>query len=179
MSLFDRFRGKAGSNSYPLDSWPSAVMLMAQPAFFPSEQEILSRAEKAWGKAGSPKIVGTLREGATLLIQCDALSYSIHCARQRYSNPWSQPLEILQRPWADHTSWMAVDLPNLRNEALFRDGSLGMMYKTILVFIFLSWSGNSLGLVFPAERATVPNLGDLAASINWCRQAGLNMSFLD
>jgi hypothetical protein len=74
---------------------------------------------------------------------------------------------------------VAVDLPNLRNEVLYRDGSLGMMYKTILIFVFLSWNDNCLAAFFPGERTTVPNFGNLAASINWCRQAGLDMTFLD
>ncbi len=139
----------------------------------------MARAQQAWGNAGPPKMAGALREGASLVIQCGPLSYSVHCTRERYSNPGPQPMEILQNPWNDHTCWMAVDLPNLRNEALFRARDLGMMYKTLLIFVFLSWSNNCLGVFFPGERTTVPNFGDLAASINWCRQAGLDLRFLD
>jgi hypothetical protein len=74
---------------------------------------------------------------------------------------------------------MSVDLPNLRNEALYRSGDLKNMYKILLVFVFLCWSNNCLGIYFPSESVTIPNFGDLAASIQWGRRAGLNLGFLD
>lgn len=176
--MFDSMRGRLSTGRYPPDSWPSVVVLMAQPSF-PSEQEIVSRAKQAWGKAGAPSVAGTLRDGASLLIQCGPLSYSVYCSHERHGKSGRQPMEILQRPWDDHTCWMGVDLPNLRNEALFRAGDLGMMYKTLLIFVFLAWNNNCPGVVFPGEGITVPNFGDLAASINWARRTGLNLAFLD
>lgn len=74
---------------------------------------------------------------------------------------------------------MSVDLPNLRNEALFRAGELGNMYKVLSIFVFLCWTNNCLGVYFPGEGVTVPNFGDLAASINWGRRSGLNLNFLN
>jgi hypothetical protein len=73
---------------------------------------------------------------------------------------------------------MSVDLPMLRNQELYESGDLANMYKVLLVFVFLGWNNNCLGVYFPGEDVTVPNFGDLAASINWGRQAGLNLNFL-
>jgi hypothetical protein len=36
-----------------------------------------------------------------------------------------------------------------------------------------------LAIFFPAERTTIPNFGELAASIQWGRRTGLDLSFLD
>jgi hypothetical protein len=74
---------------------------------------------------------------------------------------------------------MSVDLPKLRNQALYQSGDLASMYKVLLVFVFLCWNNNCLGVYFLGDGVTIPNFGDLAASINWGRQSGLNLNFLN
>lgn len=178
MGILQNLRQKFSPNRYPSDYWPSVVVLMAAPAF-PSGEEILSRAERAWGNAGPAKLIASPHEGASRLIQCGPLSFSIHCANAKYGEQTGHGGNILQRPWDDHKAWMSVDLPLLRNEALYQSGELANMYKVLLVFVFLGWSNNCLGVYFPGEGVTVPNFGDLAASINWGRQNGLNLNFLN
>jgi len=177
MGILQKFRQKLNPNRYPSDYWPSVVVLMAEPTF-PSSDEILSRAQKAWGNAGPATIVGTLRNGASLVIRCGPMSFSVHCTNARYGEPSERDDDVLQRPWNDHKAWMSVDLPQLRNQELDQSGDLANMYKVLLVFVFLSWNSNCLGVYFPGEGVTVPNFGDLAASINWGRQNGLNLNFL-
>jgi hypothetical protein len=107
------------------------------------------------------------------------MSFSIHCANARYDGEGERGDDILQRPWNDHKAWMSVDLPKLSNKALYEAGDLAKMYKALLVFVFLCWNNNCLGVYFPGEGVTVPNFGDLAGSINWGRQSGLNLNFLN
>lgn len=176
--MLENLRRKFSSGRYPSDYWPSVVVLLAQP-LFPSKDEVLSRAHRAWGNAGPPKFMGTLREGASHIIQCGPLTISIHCANARYGQMNERGNDALQRPWDDHHAWMSIDLPNLRNETLYRSCELANMYKLLLVFVFLSWDNNCLGVYFPGEGVTIPNFGDLAGCIQWARRSGMDMSFLD
>jgi hypothetical protein len=178
MGILQKLRQKLNPNRYPSEYWPSVVVLMAEPTF-PSSDEILSRAQKAWGNAGPAKLVGTLRNGASYVIQCGPMSLSIHCTYARYGGLSERGDDILQRPWDDHKAWMSVDLPKLRNQALYQSGDLASMYKVLLVFVFLCWNNNCLGVYFLGDGVTIPNFGDLAASINWGRQSGLNLNFLN
>jgi hypothetical protein len=179
VSIFERLRQKlAASSRYPADYWPSVVVLLAKP-IFPAKDEILARAQQAWGNAGQAKLMGTLRDGASHLVQCGPMFFSIHCTDSRYGQSSERGDDVLQKPWHDHQAWMSVDLPNLRNEPLYQSGDLGKMYKVLLIFVFLCWTSNCLGVYFPGEGVTVPNLGDLAGSINWGRRNGLNLNFLN
>jgi hypothetical protein len=178
MGILDKLRQKQVSVRYPSHYWPSVVVLMSQPQF-PAADEVLSRAQRAWGNAGPVRRVGTIREGASYALQAGPLYFSVHFSEARYGGVAAVGDDVLQRPWNDHQAWMSVDLPNQRNEVLCRSGDLGSMYKTLLVFVFLSWSNNCLGVYFPAEGVTIPNFGKLAGCFQWGRRAGLDLSFLD
>jgi hypothetical protein len=178
MNILKRLTDKLVANRYPPDYWPSVVVLLANP-WLPGRDEVMALAQKAWGNAGHPRLVGTLREGASLVIQCGPLSFSVHFANAKYSGVSTIGNEFLQRPWNDHNAWMSVDLPNLRNESLYKAGELGKMYQVLLVFVFLCWTNNSLGVYFPGEGVTIPNIGDLASCVQWGRRNGLNLHFLD
>lgn len=104
-------------------------------------------------------MVGKLGDGSSHVIQCGPMSFSIHCTNARYGQISERGVGILQRPWDDHKAWMSVDLPSLRNQALYQSGDLANMYKVLLVFVFLSWNNNCLGVHFPGEGVTVPNFG--------------------
>jgi hypothetical protein len=178
MNLLQKLRNKLTSSRYPADYWPSVVVLMAEP-WFPTKDDVLARAQKAWGNAGQATLVGTLRDGASQVIKCGSMSFSIHFANARYGGGSSGGDEILQRPWDAHRAWMSVDLPDMRNESLHRAGELGKMYKVLLIFVFLCWTNNCLAVYFPGEGVTILNLGDLASCIQWGRRNGLNLHFLD
>ena len=178
MNILQRLTGKLASNRYPADYWPSVVVLMAAP-WCPGREEFMALAQKAWGNAGPPRLVGTLRDGGSYVVQCGPLSFSVHFANARYGATSLAGNEFLQRPWDDHKAWMSVYLPNMRNEALYRSGELGKMYQILLIFVFLCWTNNCLAVYFPGKGVTIPNLGDLASCIQWGRRNGLNLHFLD
>jgi hypothetical protein len=70
-------------------------------------------------------------------------------------------------------------MPTQGSDRLREIDSLATVYKLLLVFAFLCWSTNCLIVYFPAEGISIPNLGDLADSINWTRSNGQNLDFLD
>ena len=87
MSIFERLRQKlAASSRYPADYWPSVVVLLAKP-IFPAKDEILARAQQAWGNAGQAKLMGTLRDGASHLVQCGPMFFQSIAQIHAMANP--------------------------------------------------------------------------------------------
>jgi hypothetical protein len=170
------------SSHYAGDDWPSVVLLLRQPDF-PKPEALFDLAQKAWGTGGQVKVVGTLREKNSYIFACQTvhgpLWFSIHKVGQRYGVEGQESLEVLQKPWDKHQAWMAIDSPHQRNVDLIKKKALGDIYKLLLIYAFLVWSPNVLAVFFPAERTTIPNFGDLAASIQWGRRNGLELTFLD
>jgi hypothetical protein len=157
------------------------VLLLRKPDF-PEPDALLEFAKKAWGAGGPVKVVGTLNKKRSYVFSCQTahgpLWFSIHTIGQRYGGDGREPLESLQRPWDEHQAWMSIDSPNQRNTQLSRQNALSDIYKVLLIYALVVWSPNVLAVFFPAERTTIPNFGDLAASIHWGRQAGLDLRFL-
>jgi len=180
MGILDKLFGKPGTagSVYPAEYFPSAVMLLREPAF-PSEDDVLMKAQKAWGASGPVERVATMREGASHVLRSGPMIYSLHMNAGRYGGSVEGGSDILMRPWNEHRAWMSMDMPNARCEQLRRGNALGDFYKILLIYAFLSWLENCLGAYFPAEGVTVPNLGGLAESIQWGRRNGLSLSFLD
>jgi hypothetical protein len=164
--LINRFTGIRPR--YAADDWPSVVLLLRQPDF-PNPEALFDLAQKAWSAGGQVKVVGTLREKQSYVFACQTvhgpLWFSIHRVGQRYGGEGQESLEVLQKPWDEHRAWMSIDSPHQRNVDLDKKKALGDIYKLLLIYAFLVWSPNVLAVFFPAERTTIPNFGDLAASI--------------
>jgi hypothetical protein len=184
MNTVSKFISKFFSlpSRYAEDDWPSVVMLLRNPEF-PEPEQMLQIAQKAWGAGGPVKLLGTLRKKQSYTFACKttvgSLWFSVHISTKRYGGDGIEPLDILQRPWDEHTAWMAVDSPHQKCAQLSKDKALADIYKVLLIFAFLVWSPNALAVFFPAERATIPNFGELAQSIQWGRKNGIDLSFLD
>jgi hypothetical protein len=167
---------------YAEDDWPSVVLLLRNPEF-PGPEQMLQIAQKSWGAGGPVKLLGTLREKQSYTFACNttqgSLWFSVHVSKLRYGSEGRETLEVLQRPWDEHSAWMSIDSPHQKCTQLSKDKSLADIYKVLLIFAFQVWSPNALAVFFPAERTTIPNLGELANSIQWARRASMDMSFLD
>jgi hypothetical protein len=173
-SLMRKFVGS--QKTYPDDYWPSVVVLLRAPAF-PTSEDVLMRAQACWGAHAPVEAIGTA--STSHVLRCGAFFFSVHYAAERYSSIGEEGLEILQRPWTEHTAWMSVDMPNQRCKELKTTNALGDSYKLLLIYAFKSWSEDCLGVHFPAEGITIPNFGDLAQSIQWGRRNGLDLTFLN
>jgi hypothetical protein len=167
---------------YNDDDWPSVVLLLRAPEF-PQSETLVCIAKEAWGAGGPVKLLGTVREKQSYTFSCHTsngpLWFSIHIKADRYGGEGREPLEIMQRPWDEHKAWLAIDSPHTTVLKLIEKEALAEIYKCLLVYAFKIWSPNVLAVFFPAEKLTVPNLGDLAGSIQWARRAGADMKFLE
>ncbi len=167
---------------YSEDEWPSVVLLLREPEF-PEPQTLARIAEESWGAGGPVKLIGTLQKKQSYTFSCltssGPLWFTIHTQARNYGSVGREPTEILQRPWDEHRAWMAIDSPHTKVVKLINENALAEIYKCLLIYAFKVWSPNVLAVFFPAERLTIPNLGDLAPSIQWGRQTGLNLEFLD
>jgi len=167
---------------YAQDDWPSVVLLLRNPEFLEPEQ-MLETAQKAWGAGGPVKLVGTLRKKQSYVFACNTthgpLWFSVHINPLQYGSEGREPLKVLQQPWDEHSAWMSIDSPHQKCAELSDHKALADIYKVLLIFAFLVWSPNALAVFFPAERVTIPNLGDLTQSILWGRKNGMDLSFLD
>ena len=167
---------------YDDSDFPSIVLLLRKPDF-PEPEGLFDLARKAWGAGGPVEVVGTLRKKRSYVFSCQTsygpLWFSIHTVGQPYGGDGREPLDVLQRLWDEHQAWLSIDSPNQSNKRLASENALSDIYKVLAIYAFLIWSPNVLAAFFPAERTTIPNLGDLATSIQWGRRNGLDLKFLD
>jgi hypothetical protein len=117
--------------------------------------------------------------GKSYILTCGTLVFSVHLGSEPYGVEGQERSETQQRPWDEHQAWLSIDAPTAKVEKLRQAKALGDVYKLLLVYVFKLWSSNCLGIYFPAESVTVPNLGDLAQSIQWSRKNGIDLTFLD
>jgi hypothetical protein len=166
----------AFSNKDPED-YPSVVILLKEQQFLASEKA-LELGQRAWGTHEAVELIGVVNHGASYALRSGKFFFAVNQAGRRYKIKGHERSDLLQRPWSDHMAWLAIDMPTQSSAKLREIDSLGSAYKLLLIYAFLYWSPNCLSVYFPAEGVTVPNLGDLADSINWGRRNGINLDFL-
>jgi hypothetical protein len=163
---------------HSVEDYPSVVLLLKDPQF-QSAEEVLDIANRAWKAVAPVELLQTLDDGSSYILRCGKFWFAVHQAVRRYEVDGHEPNGLLQRPWDEHKAWLSIDLPMQRTAKLKEIDSLGGAYQLLLIYAFLFWSLNCLGVYFPAESITVPNLGGLADSINWSRKNGQNLDFLN
>jgi hypothetical protein len=167
-----------GPERYQEDDFPSTVLLLREPKF-PEPDALLRAAQESWDANGPVTLLGTLRQKRSYIFHCGKIAFSVHCEARPYGGDGREGLEVLQRPWDEHKAWLSIDFPYGKNRLLNAEGELSNVYKMLLICAYKLWSDNTLALFFPGEGITVPNFGGLAESIQWGRQAGLDLRFLD
>jgi hypothetical protein len=165
------------SDSTP-ENYPSVVILLREPQIRTSN-ESLNLVRRALGAGIDVELIGVLDNGNAHIIRNGKFFFTFHQASQRYEVPGYEPIGLVRKAWDENKAWVAFDMPTQSSAKLREIDSLGTAYRLLLVFTFLCWSPNCLGVYFPAERVSVPNLGDLADSINWARRNGQNLDFLN
>lgn len=116
--------------------------------------------------------------GNSYILTGGTLAFSVNLGSGSYGLEGQEPSEAQQRPWNVHGASLSIDAPTANVEKLRNSKTLGAVYQLLLVYALKSWSPNCLGIYFPAESITVPNLLDLAQSLQWGRQNGIDLSFL-
>lgn len=180
MGIFQRILARCGVARTPdrKDDWPSIVLLLKSP-LFPTPEEAVATGQAAWGAKAPVELMSLANAGKSYILTCGRFVSSVNLGSEPYGLEGQELSEAQQRPWDEHQAWLSIDAPTAKVEKLRQDKSLGDVYKLLLVYAFKLWSSNCLGVYFPAENVTVPNLGDLAQSIQWGRKNGIDLTFLD
>jgi hypothetical protein len=173
--FLDKFR-KAVDISDDSAEWPSIVFLLRE-AVLPNAEHAVAMAKSAWGAAGEVELLGTVGPH-NFAIRIAPLTFALHAFDGRYEAEAGQLNAVQERCWDQHEAWLSVDLPGRRVEVLRQNGQLAPAYKTLMYFANKHWSANCLALYFPAERATLPNQGDLIESIRSARLDGVDLDFM-
>ncbi len=160
-----------------VEDHPSVVILLKEPHLRTTD-ESLQIVRRALGEKTDVELLGVLNGGNSHVLRDGKFFFAFHQAAQKYEIPGRETTELMQSGWDSHAAWMSFDLPMQSSAQLKGIDSLGAAYRVLLVFAFLCWSPNCLAVYFPAEGVTVPNLGDLADSIQWARRNGQNLGFL-
>jgi hypothetical protein len=159
------------------DDWPCIVLLLKKP-LFPSPEEAVQTGQESWGAHAPVELMSIANGGKSYILTSGTFVFSVNFGSGPYGLEGQEPSEAQQRPWDEHNAWLSVDAPTQKVEKLRQSTALGGVYQLLLVYAFKTWSPNCLGMYFPAESVTVPNLGELSQSLQWGRQNGINLSFL-
>jgi hypothetical protein len=170
-----RFLGSvvSGSPNEEEEPSPSLVLLLDSPVEL-TRATALQLAEQAWGGTDAQTSI-TKRKGRWIIRISDipfGLQSSRSCYRSRHSSETSQ---VRQRPWDRHKAWIGVDYPEGLNTP---ESEWPSCYKLLFLMANQLWSENCLGLYLPVQDITVPNMGDLIASIRWAANNGTPLPFL-
>lgn len=179
MSISQWLRWKLGitTKADRKDDWPCVVLLLKEPTFL-SPEEAVQKGQSSWGAHAPVELMDVANRGKSYILTSGTFVFSINLGSGRYGLEGQEPSEAQQRPWDEHKGWMSIDAPTAKVEKLRPSGALGGVYQLLLVYALKSWSTNCLGIYFPSESITLPNVGDLTQSLQWGRQNGIELSFL-
>lgn len=170
-----RFLGSVVSGS-PTEEEPrpSLVLLLEAPVEL-TRETALELAAQAWGGPDSqPSIAGRPGKGRWLVRVSDVL-FGLRSAHARYREPGPEANEVRQRAWDRHRAWLEVDYPE---GPKIPESEWPSCYKLLFLMANQLWNENCLGLYLPAQDITIPNMGDLIASIRWAGNNGTPLPFL-
>jgi hypothetical protein len=172
-------RGKLGitDKDDSKGDWPCVVLLLKEP-HFPSSEEAVQVGQASWGAHAPVELMSTANGGKSYILASGKFVFSVNFGSVPYGLEGQEPSEAQQRPWDEHNAWLSIDAPTQNVEKLRQSKTLGGVYQLLLVYALKTWSPNCLGIYFPSESITVPNLGGLAESLQWGRQHGIDLSFL-
>lgn len=172
---FIRFLRHAISGSSPeKDAYPSVVLLLESPRKITKERA-LELAERAWGTPKHGLSIAHDTDPNSWIIRASDMLFGLRGGRSRYQPAASEPNATRQWAWNEHSAWLAVDYAEGRNTP---ESEWPSCYKLLFLMVLQLWDENCLGLYLPAHRVTVPNMGDLIASIRWAGRNGTPLTFL-
>lgn len=170
-----RFLGHVVSGSSPEeDTYPSVVLLLESPLEM-TKETALRLGQRAWGGSEpGVSITGSLKKGSWIIQASDVL-FGLRSGHTRYRSEVSEVNAVRQRAWSQHRAWLAVDYAQGRSTP---ESQWPACYKLLFLMVHQLWDENCLGFYLPAQEVTVPNMGELIASIQWAARNGTPLPFL-
>jgi hypothetical protein len=171
-----RFLGNvvSGSPNEDEDPIPSLVLLLEQPVPL-TRSAALELAVKAWGESQNEASIAPRRRRGRWLVRVSDVPFWMRGGRAPYRRQGHETNEVRQGAWDRHRAWLQVDYPA---GAKMADSELPACYKALFLMANYLWGENCLGLYLPVQDVTIPNMGDLIASIRWAAKNGTPLPFL-
>lgn len=171
-----RFLGNVvtGSPNEEEDPSPSLVLLLEQPVQL-TRGAALELAARAWGESDSETWIAPRKRGGRWLVRISDVRFGMRGGRGPYRHQGHETNQVRQRVWERHRAWLEVDYPD---GARMSESELPACYKALFLMANHLWGENCLGLYLPVQDVTVPNMGDLIASIRWAAKNGTPLPFL-
>jgi len=171
-----RFLGNVvtGSPIEEEDPCPSLVLLLEQPVQL-TRGAALELAAKAWGESDNEASIVPRRRSGRWLVRISDVRFGMRGGRGHYRRQGQETNQVRQRVWERHRAWLEVDYPA---GSRMSESELPACYKALFLMANHLWGENCLGLYLPVQDVTVPNMGDLIASIRWAAKNGTPLPFL-
>lgn len=153
---------------------PALVLLLERPMEL-TRQSALELAVQAWGDGESfAEIIQSHRRGRWLVRVSDVL-FGVRSGSRRYRRRGYEGNEARQRVWERHRAWLEVDYPDAPK---MPESEWPSCYKLLFLMANCLWGENCVGIYLPVQDVTIPNVGDLIASIRWAANNGTPLPFL-
>jgi hypothetical protein len=171
-----RFLGSVltGSPNEIQDPPPSLVLLLEHPLEL-TRQMALDLASRAWGDSDTRVSVARSRKAGRWIVQVSEAQFGMRSGGGPYRRHGSESNQVRQRAWDRHRAWVEVDYPD---GTKVPESEWPTCYKALFLMANDLWGENCLGLYLPVQQVTVPNMGDLIASIHWAARNGTPLPFL-
>jgi hypothetical protein len=170
-----RFLGNVVSGSPDEEEkYPSLVLLLEDPISL-AQEAILKLAIEVWGDSDSQGSIERGRHGRLWTVSVSDVLFGFRGGTGRYRRPRHEANQARQRVWDRHQAWLEVDYPD---GAKIPEPEWPGCYKLLFLMANHLWSENCLGIYLPVQGVTVPNMGELIASIRWAATNGTPLPFL-
>jgi hypothetical protein len=150
------------------------VLLLEQPVPL-TRNAALDLAVKAWGESDNEASITPRRHSGRWLVRISDVRFGMRGGRGPYRRPGHETNQVRQRAWERHQAWLEVTYPA---GAWMSEPELPACYKALFLMANHLWGENCLGLYLPVQDVTIPNMGDLIASIRWAAKNGTPLPFL-
>jgi hypothetical protein len=170
-----RFLGSVvtGSPSEEENPCPALVLLLEEPLQL-TRSAALELARNAWGEENEASIAPR-RSGGRWLVRIADARFGIRGGQGRFRHQGHETNQVRQSVWERHRAWLEVDYPPGSKMA---ESEWPACYKALFLMANHLWGENCLGLYLPVQDVTVPNMGELIASIRWAAKNGTPLPFL-
>jgi hypothetical protein len=171
-----RFLGSVitGSPNEDEELCPSLVLLLDSPVEL-TRETARGLAVQAWGESDSQVSIDLARRNGRWMIRVSDVLFAVRNGSARYRRSGHEANQVRQSVWDRHHGWLAVDYPDAPK---MPESEWPSCYKLLFLMANQLWNENCLGLYLPVQGVTVPNMGDLIASIRWAANNGTPLPFL-
>ena len=171
-----RFLGSVvtGSPDEEVPQRPTVVLLLERPIHL-TRQSALELAVRAWGDSDSFAEIVHRRVRGRWLVRVSDVLFGMRSGTRRYRRRGDEGNQTRQKAWERHRAWLEVEYPEA---AKVPESEWASCYKLLFLMANSLWGDNCVGIYLPAQNVTVPNVGDLIASIRWAGNNGTPLPFL-